>query len=571
LALLQPITDIAAVCALKGVKRFVLSPGSRCAPLTIALVRHPDIDTRSVSDERSAAFIALGMAQATQEAIGLVCTSGTAVLNYAPAVTEAYYQQVPLLVLSADRPPEWIEQQDGQTIQQYNAFGPHVKKSYQLPADYSHLDAQWHINRIINEAINLAQAEPRGPVHINIPLREPFYPAAGEELQFSPSPRLITEYTAAAHLPAELIKKLGSALPSSGRTLVVAGQHVYDSSLLEKLGEFSEALAVPVISDVISNTSSLKNSIALQDALLMQKGADFKESLQPDLLITFGNSVISKNLKLFLRAYAPAHHWHIQEAGTVADAFQSVTHILRAEPATFFEELSIQLAATNTKAEPLYLNKWLAADRTAKQTLDSFMADAPFGEWKAMQQVMQNLPAGSALHLGNSMPVRYANFLGLNQQNPSSVWANRGTSGIDGSNSTALGFALCSTNIVTLFTGDVAFFYDRNAFWHTFMPANLRVVVFNNGGGGIFRMIDGPAAQPELKEYFETVQLLSAERTAQDAGMEYVAVTTEEELTASLQHFFSASPKAKLLEIFSASELNASVFRKFKELMASAE
>ncbi len=567
MALLQPIIDLVSVCALKNVKQFVLSPGSRCAPLTIALVRHPDIATRSVSDERAAAFIALGMAQASQQTVGLVCTSGTAVLNYAPAVTEAYYQQVPLLVLSADRPPEWIEQQDGQTIQQNNAFGPHVKKSYQLPADYSHSDAQWHINRVINEAINLAQAEPRGPVHINIPLREPFYPTAGEELEFTPAPRIITEYNAEAQLPASVSEYFIDAFKKAGRILLVAGQQLYDPQLLEQLVRFSKKYHVPVVSDVISNTALVENSVVMQDGLLMRKDVSVKESLQPDLLITFGNSVISKNLKLFLRAYAPKQHWHIQASGAIADSFQSVTHVLRTAPASFFAKFAEYVLAVS-KEQEAYEQSWLQADGAAKDALAAYLEQAPFGEWKAMQAVLNSLPKQSALQLGNSMPVRYANFIGLDKNKSITVWANRGTSGIDGSNSTAVGFAVCTDQLVTLFTGDVAFFYDRNAFWHTFMPANLRIVVFNNNGGGIFRIIDGPAAQPELKEYFETVQMLTAERTAQDSGIEYLKAANESELENCLKEFYQPGPRAKLLEIFSDSAKNAAIFRKFKEQMA---
>ncbi len=156
MAIPPAIINLAPICARKGVTHFVLSPGSRCAPLTITLARHPHIQTRVVPDERAAAFIALGMAQQLGGPVGLVCTSGTAVLNYAPAVAEAFYQQVSLLVLTADRPPEWIEQQDGQTLNQREVYGKHVKASYQLPTDYVHPDAEWQAERILNEAINLA-------------------------------------------------------------------------------------------------------------------------------------------------------------------------------------------------------------------------------------------------------------------------------------------------------------------------------------------------------------------------------------------------------------------------------
>jgi 2-succinyl-5-enolpyruvyl-6-hydroxy-3-cyclohexene-1-carboxylate synthase len=175
---LQPIYDIAAICARKGLTNAVLCPGSRNAPLVIAFTRHPEIKSRTFSDERSAGFVALGLAQQRKEAVMLVCTSGTAAYNFAPAVAEAYFSHIPLLVFTSDRPAEWITQMDGQAIHQAEIFGKHVKKSFQLPQEYEHRDNQWAINRMVNEAINLAVQEPKGPVHLNVPFRS-LYPTPG--------------------------------------------------------------------------------------------------------------------------------------------------------------------------------------------------------------------------------------------------------------------------------------------------------------------------------------------------------------------------------------------------------
>ncbi|MBC8082789.1 MAG: 2-succinyl-5-enolpyruvyl-6-hydroxy-3-cyclohexene-1-carboxylic-acid synthase, partial [Hymenobacter sp.] len=181
---MQAIHNIAEICARHGITDVVLSPGSRSAPLTLAFARHPALTVRVVPDERAAAFIALGMAQAQRRVVVLVCTSGTAGLNYAPAVAEAYFQQIPLVIFTADRPPEWIDQLDGQTVRQHNLYGAHAKGAFEFPVDTSHADAKWHSARLINEAINLAQAAPAGPVQVNVPLREPFYPKAGEEIRY---------------------------------------------------------------------------------------------------------------------------------------------------------------------------------------------------------------------------------------------------------------------------------------------------------------------------------------------------------------------------------------------------
>lgn len=191
---LQPVYDIAEICAKKGITHAVISPGSRSAALTLAFVRHPSIKTFIIPDERSAGFIALGMAQQLRKPVVTICTSGTAVYNLGPAIAEAFFQQVPLVVLTADRPPEWVAQQDGQTIFQRNIFGAHVKQSYELPVSRQHPDEAWHVNRIINEAVNLSLDLPPGPVHINAPFREPFYPASsGEIIRYSSDVRTICE------------------------------------------------------------------------------------------------------------------------------------------------------------------------------------------------------------------------------------------------------------------------------------------------------------------------------------------------------------------------------------------
>lgn len=549
----------------------MLSPGSRCAPLTITLARHPQVNTRTVSDERSAAFIALGMAQQLGQPVGLVCTSGTAVLNYGPAVAEAYYQHVPLLILTADRPPEWIEQQDGQTLNQREVFGKHVKASYQLPVDYVHPDATWYAARVLNEAINMASQFPKGPVHINVPLREPLYPAPGEEIRFG-RVRIIEQLASGAVLSPEQWTSLREVWDDCDRKLIVAGQYPHTPRLLEVLRQMQAEMQIPVVGDIISNLHPLPDAGRYADAFLMRKDEAWQESLRPDLLITFGNSVISKNFKLFLRKHKPAFHWHLQPAGTTADPFQTLTHVLPVGPeyffGTLFADLDYQhfLSDDEEEGDGDYFRDWKRADQEAARQLGKLFREAPFGEFRAVGEVMNSLPDNSILHFANSMPVRYANFVGLEAQQRVEVFANRGTSGIDGCTATAAGAALQTDKLVVLLTGDVAFFYDRNGLWHNYLPPNLRIVLLNNHGGGIFRLIDGPAGQPELEEYFETRQVLRAEHTAGDFGLEYLACRTLEELLKQLPRFFASDGKPKLLEIETDAQVNAEVYRQFKAL-----
>lgn len=557
---LQAIFNIAAICYRHGVRNTVLSPGSRCAPLTLAFARHPGMNVRTVSDERAAAFIGLGMAQVSGTPTVLICTSGTAALNYAPAVAEAYFQQLPLLVLTADRPPEWIDQLDGQTIRQENLYGRHVKRSFSFPADLQHPDAGWYAERLLSEALLEAQAYPPGPVQVNVPLREPFYPAVGENIPYSDNLKVISEVPPSYDLSEADARRLQAELPARGRILVVAGQQPLQEDLQQALADFAAHTGATVVADVISNLPGVK-AIRHQDVFLSGRSTPAGESLQADLLITFGLSNISKNLKLFLRAFPAAAHWHLQPAGAVADPFQSLSRVIRVQPAHFFRALG----DGDFPKHPSYQESWQQQEAAAAAYLHAFLSQPVWNEFVAFDRVLQNLPEASYLHLANSMAVRYANITGLPENRRISVFANRGTSGIDGCTSTAVGAALASGQLTVLCTGDVAFFYDRNALWHNYLPANLRLVVFNNHGGGIFRLLDGPRQQPELAEYFETRQQLDAAATAREFGLHYQACHRLDDLHQALENFWTQGPA--LLEIFTDSGNNAAFFEAFKKRM----
>jgi 2-succinyl-5-enolpyruvyl-6-hydroxy-3-cyclohexene-1-carboxylate synthase len=624
---IQAVFNIAEICAQHGITDVILSPGSRSAPLTLAFARHPAYRgrLRVVPDERAAAFIGLGIAQATRRPVVLVCTSGTAGLNYAPAVAEAFFQQIPLLVLTADRPPEWIDQLDGQTIRQRDLYGAHAKGTFDFPADTAHADAKWHGERIINEAINLTQTFPAGPVQVNVPLREPFYPKADEEMGYEADVKIIRDDHSNTILPPAEILDLRRQLREAGRVLVVAGQQPENPTLTAALYEFAEARQVPVVADTIANLGDVP-AVRRQDIFLAGLSKEQKADLRPDLLITFGQSLVSKALKLFLRDAAPAQHWHFQPAGEVADTFRRLTRIIRVQPAVFFQQLAVfdtkdynrdaprvtengingsnpplsastkkitgsssvpatglatgsspvsgtEYTDSNTSRPTEPTITWQQADAAAAQFLDSFFTaeGQPFNEFSAMRQALALLPDGAALHLANSMAVRYANILGLPEGRQIDVFANRGTSGIDGCNSTAVGAALAQPERpVVLLTGDVAFFYDRNAFWHNYSTPNLRVVLFNNHGGGIFRLIDGPRQQPELDEFFETHQALTAENLCRDFGLRYLPVASFEELATALPVFFATESGAAVLEIFTDSKTNAAFFEAYRAAVKAA-
>ena len=562
----QPIYDIAELCSRHGITHTVVCPGSRCAPLTLAFARHPKIQTRTFSDERSAAFIALGMAQTLLSPIALVCTSGSAAYNFAPAIAEAFFNQVPLIIFSADRPLEWIAQQDGQTIHQSDLFGKHVKRSFQLPQEYGHADNVWAINRIVNEAINVSRQAPQGPVHINTPFREPLYPANGETKSFSENIRVVEDHASSFEISIQQKQQILTDWPSFNRILLVAGQDNVDEDKIKLLITFTQKHNVPIAGDILSNIHSIEMVVRHTDLFLGQAPDSVKRTLQPDLLITVGKSVLSKNLKVFLRNYAPKQHWHIQEAGVVADTFQHVSHIFRTKPESFFNYLNSipQSEGFNNQKQNNYNKLWEIEERRATRCLENFFPQEDFGEFEVIHEVINQLPTGSNLHLANSMSVRYANFIGLHAHKTVNVFSNRGTSGIDGCTSTAVGHSLVNSKLNFLITGDLAFFYDRNAFWHNYQLPNLRIVLINNHGGIIFKMIDGPGSLPESDEYFTTTQRLNAKKLSEEFGFDYLKLDTKRKLKNLLRDFFELDGKTKILEFESEASLNKSIFENLK-------
>jgi 2-succinyl-5-enolpyruvyl-6-hydroxy-3-cyclohexene-1-carboxylate synthase len=557
--LLEPLYNIVEICALHGIKDAIICPGSRSAALTLAFARNNKTRTRVIADERSAAFVALGMALQSGQTVALICTSGSAALNFAPAIAEAYFQEVPLLILTADRPPEWIHQYDGQTIFQRDIYGRHIKKGYELPVDYAHKDALWQVERIVNEAASLAQRVPQGPVHINIPIREPFYPESNERV--FPVVKKVEFLSTKSLLAQENWADLLDIWKKSERKLIAVGQSIDD--LDDELEGLSLEEGVVVLADIISNVS-FEGKITCHDTFLSKT-----ENLKPDLLITAGKSFISKSLKQFIRNNKPVFHWHIQEHPDLIDPTQSISHKIEVSPKYFLKELleTLELQKTKTgdeEEENDYLLEWSGVEGLSLRYLNKFLNNVDFGELKATAMLLEGLDTDFVLHLGNSMPVRYANILGGMVREKPQVSSNRGTSGIDGIVSTAIGQALKTEKTVVCLTGDVSFFYDSNALFFGELPDNLRIVVMNNGGGNIFRIIDGPSKQTELESHFVTNQSRNAESLCNEAGLIYLKATNLIEMAQGLDVILKGDPRAALLEVFVDGEADAEIFKALK-------
>ena len=533
------VFNTAHICHLLGVEHAVMSPGSRNAPLTISFARHEKIKKWIFPDERAAGFVALGIAQHSKSPVVLCCTSGTALLNYAPAIAEAYYREIPLVILSADRPPELIDQRDGQTIRQFEALKNHVKASIQLPLIKTDKEAEEYSQKLINGLLK-SEALPKGPVHINIPFAEPFYPTSSDSLTYEDIPVGSPE-------TSSKIESEHSDLSKFSKVLILMGQSPKDDSLSKELTKISER--IPVLRFPLNN---IECGIEHSDLFISKQ-----EELRPELLITSGLSVLSKKMKLFLRSLQPKKHIHFDPSGVKVDTFQSNPELVKNSLSTFITNYNFESVDDN------YLHKWREFEDRSKRAIAEFEGKNSFSETVAAKEILQSIPSHSNLHLSNSMPVRYADMFGVN--NSIECFSNRGTSGIDGCTSTALGTSLISDKLNVLITGDLAFLYDRNAFFHNYQTPNLRIVILNNQGGGIFRLIDGPANLPELEEYFETRHNRTAKYICDENGLEYITADRLQDLNNKLPRFFEKSNKAKVLEVFTDPEINQRVYKELKK------
>lgn len=550
----QFINQLPVICHQQGVEDIIISPGSRSAPLTLAFARYKKFTTRMVVDERSAAFIALGIAQQKRKPVVLICTSGTAVLNYAPAVAEAFFQKIPLLILTADRPPELIGRQDGQTIYQENVFGKHVKAFYQLPDHFANENGE--PAGTMAQALHQCCLNGGGPVHINIPLREPLYEPE------TPYPEKIAVVSVAPENPIPDFSELTDALKTSSKILIASASLPFKTGLALQIEQLIQKQKLVWLADITSNLRSAHTQNAY-DFLLGQPDEKIKQTLKPEVLITVGDNHVSKNLKLFLKEHKPLKHFHFTLSETAPDTFQANVHHLRAGVETLLELLE----ASPIKNQETYFAYWNELNSKATDRLDEYLTNAPFGEFSAVNSLLREVHPPAQWQLANSMPVRYANYIPTHSLN--SFYSNRGTSGIDGSISTAVGAALSTTHPVFLLTGDLSFLYDEHALWNDFVPSNLRIIVINNAGGGIFRLIDGPRDLPERDELFSLHNKRSIREIAHHYGLHYHRASNVYSLEGVIAQFYHPTSKAIVAEIITDPETDIQVFQQFKKLITN--
>ena len=533
----QTVRTLVSLCVEHGVEHAVFSPGSRNAPLVIGFNREEKINCRVIVDERSAAYFALGMAQKSSKPVVLVCTSGTALLNYAPAVAEAYYQRIPLIVVSADRPQAWIDQEDSQTIRQFEALRNVVKKSYQLPENTDTKENHWFANRIINDAFITALSGRKAPVHINISLHEPLC----ETGEFLSHERVIRPVET-ERLEQAMIQSLVERFNRSEKVMILAGFMHETKQLRLLLDEISRFSFVPVLAELIANLSS-ENTVTALEPVFASISEDEVPDFRPDLLISFGGSLVSKSAKQFLRRNPPLEHWYIGKEETTIDTFQCLTHRIDVNPETFFAQLLPLLQPKESNYQTIYLNR----EKELQLRRNQILQQSGWNDLKAFSLLMQSIPGNSDLHIGNGMSIRLAQQFKINKS--ISVYANRGTSGIDGSTSTAAGSASLNSGVTTLISGDLSFLYDSNALWNNYLSPRLKMIVINNGGAGIFHNLEGPSKLPEMNAYFETPHRIDFEKLAALYSLKFFRATDESTLKTALKMLYAENDVPVLLEI----------------------
>ena len=528
----------------------VISPGSRNAPLAIHFSETDAFNCYSIVDERSAAFVGMGMAKNLKKPVAVTCTSGSAAANYYPAITEAFYQNTPLLILTADRPSDYVDIFDGQTIRQKDLYQQHSYGDFQLLEDEKE-NADEENFATIKKAIELC-FEKQGPVHINIPLAEPLYQLVSEQPKYPAVEKTIQKKN--YELPSNLIAEWNTAK----RILILVGTRDYSEELEMQLSQLVKNHSVVVLKEANSNLRHDKFFGHIDRYIFNFTEADF-QNYAPDLLITIDQNVVSKKIKQFLRSAKPKNHWHIHEVWQ-PDTFFSLTEKIETKAEQFFGKLLNHI----TLEPKAYYNLWDVLRDKKDLKHEEFCLKTQYSDFKFFEILSQKIPENINLHFSNSSAIRYAQLFDFQKNN---IYCNRGTSGIDGSTSTAMGFAMKSPKQTVLVTGDLSFFYDINGLWNNYIPPYTRIIVFNNGGGDIFKIIPGPDSTNALDEFILTKHHKTTELMAKNFGFSYTKVEDEDTLFRVLDNFFKSDTQPKILEVNTQGIENAQILKDYFQFL----
>lgn len=547
------ILQLAALLKAHGVRKIVLCPGSRNAAIVQTLSNIEDFTCYAVTDERSAGFFAIGLSLQGGGPAAVCCTSGSALLNLHPAVSEAFYQQIALIVISADYPAAWIGQTDSQTLPQPNVFGSLVKMSINLP-EVNNEEDEWYCNRLINEAILETTHHGKGPVHINVPVSEPIYRFTVKAL---PEVRIITRYQGLSVYDRDY-KELIARLNQYNKRMVVVGQMnlIY---LYEKKYEKALYKHFVWLTEHLSNQTIPGIPIKNFDTAIYTMDTDRQTAMTPDLLITYGGQVGSKQLKKYLRNHPPKEHWHVSADGKLIDPYGRLTTIIEMDPFEFLEKISFLMDTKPTN----YPLMWENYCKTIP------VPELPYSQMAVTGKLIQSLPTPCALHLANGSTIRYAQMFPLPPE--VEVCSNQGIGGIEGTLSTAIGYAAASEKLNFIVLGDLSFFSDMNALWSQHFSANLRILLLNNEGAETYHTLPGMDKASHSRPFITAEHHTTAKGWAEERGFTYLCVNEEEELEEMMQLFTSPETKEKpvLLEIFTDKEKDTTQLRAYYRQLKS--
>ena len=544
-----------------GVSDAVVCPGSRNAPIVHNLSVCEAIRCRPVTDERSAAFYALGLAIATRRPTVVCVTSGSALLNVMPAVAEAAYQHVPLVVISADRPQQWIDQLDGQTIPQSDALGRFVRKAVQLPEPHND-EERWLCRRLVNEAMHLATCRQGAPVHINVPISEPLFEFSTEQL---PQLSRFNNIKRAAINDASM--DMPDAFHDATRPMIVIGQLAHGTVSHETIRSLSEKYVV--MSEPLSNPSYMTIHFdeairyIVSDNSSINDDEDDKTAYYPDYVIYVGDTLVSKPARRFLRNAKAPSCLITPDAADIHDPLMTLTDIVECDSDSINALLASLCDAPDTDERCRFHDRWQSFLDACAAHADAYAPEySQMATVKYFEEQLADLDIDICVHYANSSAVRLACIYAQHY-----VWCNRGVNGIEGSLSTAAGFSLATHDMTVCVIGDLSFFYDQNALWNSNLRGNLRIILLNNRGGGIFRQLPGLSDCPAADD----LVMASHENTAQgictqnDIG--YLSAKNMDEMQIGVVTLLTReSERPMLLEVFTDSNDDVKALEKYFKL-----
>lgn len=518
-----------------GVESAVISPGSRSTPMALLLAEHPEIKVYIQVDERSAAFFALGLAKASGKPAALLCTSGTAAANYLPAVTEAKNARIPLIVMTSDRPHELRDAGAPQTIDQNRLYGTHVKWFAEMALPDAEESMLRYVRIAAAKAVHAAKQSPAGPVHLNFPFREPLLPDYDGVFD-----RLETEGLPSVYLgegvkvlPPQEIQTMADRLKGKSRGIIVCGEQ--QSKGFEKaVVELAEKLGYPILADPLSGLRSggVHSPVIIDSYDAFLRNESLKQQASFEVVLRFGAMPVSKALTQFISKHAAAIHCVIDSGGGWRDPVGAATHMLAADESSFCRALSSCL--DQPREESSWLKSWIQVNQTARAAMRSIEEHEELDEGKLFYEVLKRLPDGSALFVGNSMPIRDLDSFFFEDERSIRLLANRGANGIDGLVSSALGAAAIVPPLY-LIIGDLSFFHDLNGLLAAKLnDLNITIIVMNNNGGGIFSYLPQASEEKHFEQLFGTPADLNFAHAAKLYGAAYEKVADLDSLDKSM-------------------------------------